>query len=106
MKLTVATLVCSVSVVLITSCSGAGSGPSAEHGMKLFNDPGLAASLNASSCASCHPGGQGLEQAANNPKLDDVINRCITGPLGGKALDQGSSDFRSLKMYIESFADQ
>lgn len=104
MKLTLKTLMSSVCVVLIVSCSGAGKGPSAEHGEKLFNDPEFAGSLNASSCASCHPGGKGLEEAAGNLKLDDLINRCITGPLEGKALDKESFDFRSLKMYIESLA--
>ncbi|UZJ39144.1 cytochrome-c peroxidase [Prosthecochloris sp. SCSIO W1102] len=86
----------------ITACAPADKGPSASDGEKLFNDPQLAGSVNASSCATCHPGGKGLEHAFENPKLVSVINTCITGPLEGRALEENSAEMQSLKLYVES----
>jgi cytochrome c peroxidase len=71
-------------------------------GKKLFNDPSLAGSGNAKSCNTCHPGGKGLEQAGNNPKLAGIINQCIAGPLAGQPLALDSSEMQSLTMYIKS----
>lgn len=73
-----------------------------EQGEKLFNDPTLGGSTNDKSCATCHPGGEGLEKAGTNPKLTKMINRCIVGALKGEKLDGRKSELRSLKMYIES----
>ena len=75
---------------------------SVELGKKLFEDPGLGGSTNSKSCASCHPGGEGLENAGDNPKLTSMINRCITGPLKGSKIDGRKVEMRSLKMYIQS----
>lgn len=79
--------------------------PSAELGKGHFDDPALGASKNSLSCSSCHPNGDGMEKAGSNPQLDAVINRCILGPLKGKALPVNSSAMQSLKMYIESLAE-
>lgn len=90
----------------ITACTSAEKEPSASEGEKLFNDLQLAGSVNASSCASCHPGGKGLERAFKNPKLVSVINACITGPLDGQSLEESSVEMLSLKLYVESFGGE
>ena len=79
---------------------------SIENGQKLFNDPSLGGSANEKSCASCHPGGEGLENAGNNKKLVKMINRCITGPLKGEKIDGRSAEMRSLKLFIQSLASK
>ena len=83
-----------------------------EKGKALFNDPGLG--TNGSTCGTCHPGGQGLENAgAKNKKewrtpggvetsLKDAINICITMALKGKALDKNSQKMQDLVAYIDS----
>ncbi len=73
-----------------------------EQGKKLFNDPTLGGSTNEKSCASCHPAGDGLDQAGSNPKLTAMINQCIVGALKGEKIDGRKSEMRSLKLYIES----
>lgn len=76
--------------------------PSAAIGERLFNDPGLGGPGNARSCSTCHPGGRGLENAGNNPDLDSIINRCITGPLGGRKIPVNSVEMQSLILYIQT----
>ena len=90
----------------IGACTSAEKEPSTAEGEKLFNDPQLAGSVNASSCASCHPGGKGLERAFKNPELVSVINACIIGPLEGKPLPENSVEMQSLKIYVESFGGE
>lgn len=84
------------------SVGTAGANSSVEDGKKLFNDPTLGASQNDKSCASCHPDGEGLEKAGSNPKLTQMINRCIVGALKGEKIDGRTSEMRALKLYIES----
>jgi cytochrome c2 len=76
--------------------------PSAAMGKKLFNDPSLGGSGNTRSCNTCHPGGKGLKDAGSNPDLAAVINRCISGPLGGKTITEDSIRMQSLILYIRS----
>lgn len=86
----------------IGACTSAEKEPSAAEGEKLFNDPQLSGSSNASGCATCHPDGKGLEDAADNPRLVAVINACITGPLGGAPLAKNSVEMQLLKLYVKS----
>ena len=79
---------------------------SVEYGQKLFNDSSLGGSSNEKSCASCHPGGEGLEKAGDNKKLVKMINRCITGPLKGEKIDGRSTEMRSLKLFIQSLGSK
>lgn len=79
---------------------------SVELGKKLFNSPGLGGSTNGKSCNSCHPDGAKLEKAGANKELSKAINRCITGPMGGKKIDGRSVEMKSLKLYIESLAQK
>lgn len=96
-------------IVLSTLIAGsvqAAEKPSVELGEKLFNNPVLGGTGNTKSCNSCHPGGKGLEDAGSNPKLAVIINRCITGPLGGKALKDNSIEMQSVTLYIKSLKDK
>ncbi len=96
-------LVLAVGLVLCSYSAWAGK-PSVELGEKLFNQPGLGASENATSCGSCHPQGKGMEKAGANPQLAAMINRCIQGPLKGEEINEKTEAMESLKMYIKSLA--
>jgi cytochrome c peroxidase len=90
--------------LLATSLVMAEGNSSAELGEKLFKDASLGGSTNETSCNTCHDNGKGLEKAGSNPKLSEMINKCVTGPLKGEKIDGRSVEMRSLKMYIESLA--
>ncbi len=94
-----------VALLMVTATPGFCGKSSVELGKKLFNDPALGGSGNAKSCNSCHENGKGLEKAGGKKKLSRMINRCITGPLGGEKIDGRGVEMRSLKMYIQSLGD-
>ena len=50
-------------MVLATATAAAKDAPSVERGSKLFNSAALG--TNGKSCATCHPGGKGLEDVAD-----------------------------------------
>ncbi|MBU0729960.1 MAG: cytochrome C [Proteobacteria bacterium] len=79
---------------------------SIELGKQLFNDPTLGGSTNSKTCNSCHDNGSGLEKSGDNQNLVKMINKCIEGPLAGKAIDGRTAPMRSLKMYIQSLGNQ
>ncbi len=95
-----------VAAVLLGSFTAAGlpasENPSAALGKKLFNDPALGGPGNSRSCSTCHPGGRGLETAGSDPDLASIINRCISGPLGGQKIAVNSIEMQSLILYIQS----
>jgi cytochrome c553 len=93
-----------VSTLLLCCCSAWAESPSVEAGEKLFNDPTLGASKNATSCGTCHPRGKGMEKAAANPQIAAMINRCIQGPLKGEKINEKTEIMESLKMYLKSLA--
>ncbi len=78
--------------------------PSVAMGKTLFNNPGLGASQNAISCGTCHANGEGMEKAGANPRLGEMINMCIQGPLKGEALSKKSVAMESLQLYLRSLA--
>lgn len=90
--------------VLAVSISMAGEVPSLIHGKKLFESTKLGS--NGKSCSTCHNNGNGLEKAAayDSDELADIVNRCIEGPLEGKALATGANDMKSLLIYIKSLS--
>lgn len=96
--------VLAVAAILALSLPAVAGKSSVEYGKELFNNPALAGSANDKSCNSCHADGSGLEKAEAKKNLSRTINRCITGPLGGKKIDGRSVEMRSLKMYIESLS--
>lgn len=77
---------------------------SVELGQKLFNDPKLGGATSGQTCNTCHPGGKGLEKAGDKANLDDMIDKCIVGPLKGKKVDGRTVEMKSLKLYIQSLA--
>ncbi len=93
-----------LAIILTTGVTMAKEKSTVETGQKLFNDSKLSGSTNDKSCNSCHNGGSGLEKAGGKEKLSKIINKCVTGPLGGEKIDGRSVEMRSLKMYIESLA--
>ncbi len=103
MKKTTVVLVLAAGLVL-WGYSAQAESPSVKLGEKLFNNQGLGASKNETSCSSCHPGGKGMEKAGVKPQLTTMINRCIQGPLKGEAIDEKSVAMESLQMYIKSLA--
>jgi cytochrome c553 len=93
-------------LMALASLAAAADKPSLERGKELFSSTRLG--TNGKSCASCHPGGNRLAQAAGyaEGKLAGIINACITQPLKGTALDPASNEMKSLIMYIRTFAKQ
>lgn len=81
----------------------------AEKGKALFNDPNFAGGVNA--CSSCHPNGEGLEEAADKEvfhvmgktqhSLEEAINACIVYAIQGKAIDTKSAQMKELVAYIK-----
>ena len=77
--------------------SGQGS---VERGKMLFSDPALGGSTNEKSCNSCHPGGKGLEHSGQNSAA--MVNKCIEGPLAGKALEEDFQEMGDILSYMQS----
>jgi mono/diheme cytochrome c family protein len=79
---------------------------SLEKGQQLFASKELG--TNGRSCATCHPGGKGLEKAGrlSDEDLADMVNTCIKKPLQGKELDPESAEVKSLVAYIKSISTQ
>jgi len=73
-------------------------------GWQLFGSEKLGTS--GSSCAGCHPDGSKLKGAisASDEELAATINKCISGPLKGKALDLQSTEMKALLLYTRSLA--
>lgn len=76
--------------------------PSLERGKELFNSTSLG--TNGKSCASCHAGGDKLEEAAgfDQKQFEEIVNQCIVKALNGRALASGSSDLSSLVSYVRT----
>lgn len=102
MKKEILVLAAIVLGVIIVGNLQAAEKPSAALGEQLFNDPALGGTDNVQSCNSCHPGGKDLEDAGDDPELATIINRCITGALGGQALPEDSPQIQSINLYIAS----
>jgi len=77
---------------------------SAERGKELFNSPQLG--TNQKSCATCHPNGSGLEEAASfeAKQLVKIVNQCIQKALEGKPLPAESADMASIVRYLKTLA--
>jgi cytochrome c553 len=102
MKKSISLSVFFIAIMLVSAPSFANKEASVELGRKLFNNPGLGGSTNATSCSTCHQNGEKLQNAGQNPNLTAMINRCITGPLKGEALNEYTAEMESLRLYILS----
>jgi len=99
MRKSMATLVMLAASASLAMAAGQ---PSAQRGKELFNSKALG--TNGKSCATCHPGGKGLEKAAASGQgmLEKIANQCIVKALKGKALAPGSPDLASLVAYLKT----
>lgn len=90
-------------VLATATVAAAKDAPSVERGSNLFNSTSLG--TNGRSCATCHPGGKGLEDVADydNNKLKMAVNTCIVKALKGKSIADNSPDLDSLVMYLNTF---
>ncbi len=80
-------------------------------GKALFNETLLGSSQK--SCATCHPGGKGLEGVALKTQwraggtdfstIEGAINACVKGALKGPSLSEDSYQTRSLALYLGGF---
>ena len=85
--------------------------PTAAAGKDLFHDTKLG--TNGNSCATCHPGGKGLEcvaaksawraGGADFSTMGGAINACVKGALKGPSLSEGSYQTKALSLYLEGF---
>ncbi len=83
-----------------------------ERGKKLFNDSKFAGGKSGKSCATCHPGGKGLEGVADKKEfklmgktlksLEEAVNLCIEMGLKGKPIDPKGKDMADLVAYLKS----
>lgn len=92
-------------VILIWGSSSLAADPPLKlQGWQLFGSEKLGTS--GKSCAACHPDGSSLKGAiiATDNELAVIINKCITGPLKGKALAPESTEMKALLLYSRSLA--
>ena len=78
---------------------------SVERGKDLFHSTRLGS--NGKSCATCHPDGDNLHDAASykETRLVKIVNMCIRSMLAGKPLPAESDDMASLVKYLRTFAE-
>lgn len=74
-----------------------------DMGRALFESAQLGKSDR--SCATCHPGGKGLDQVGDfsDAELKDIINACIRDALGGSMLTDDSQELNALLRYVRTF---
>jgi mono/diheme cytochrome c family protein len=108
--------VCKIILLALVSCvlifSFAFATTNVEKGKTLFNDPMAFGGKSGKSCGTCHPNGNGLENATTkkvwtNPagkwtSLEDAINVCIVLANKGAAIDPKSEQMKDLVAYIRS----
>ena len=68
---------------------------------------------NGKTCATCHPGGKGLESVAIKtewnaggttfPTIEGAINACVRGALNGPSLKEDSLETKSLALYLDRY---
>jgi cytochrome c553 len=110
MKFVRISVLCMVAISLIFSAALGMKHLPEERGKALFNDPGFAGGSKA--CNMCHPGGRGLEKAADKKEfsimggsqksLEEVVNVCIVNANKGKAIDADSDEMKDIVAYIKS----
>ena len=72
--------------------------------------------IGTESCKSCHDGGMGLGKDLFNRKhysimgmekssLAEVVNVCITNPMGGEAIDPEGQDMQDLLAYMKQLTE-
>lgn len=94
-------LICLIPVAGCYSFGGQATIP--PNGRALFESRSLG--VNGRSCATCHPGGKGLDKVGDfsDAELRDIINACIRDALHGARLGDDSPDLADLVLYVRSF---
>jgi cytochrome c len=104
------TLLSMVALGLLFSAAYAKKHLPEERGKVLFENPKFAGGVK--SCNACHPGGKGLEKAADKKEfrimgktqksLEEAVNFCIEMGNKGKAIDAKSPEMADIVAYIKS----
>ncbi len=79
-----------------------------ERGKELFTDQKLGGSTNEKSCASCHPGGKGLEKSCDKKSfmegkvhsLSEMANMCTKSPNALEGVGLSKQDSKDIVAYI------
>ncbi|PLX96922.1 MAG: cytochrome C [Desulfuromonas sp.] len=90
-----------VAVLLLLSSSAWGlEGTPLALGETLFEATSLG--TNQKSCASCHPGGEGLDEIAvyDDDQLKEMINFCIRDALKGEMMPLESQEIEAMFLYL------
>ena len=89
-------------LLLFSSPAFATEVPTTTLGEKLFKAENLG--TNGKSCASCHPGGKGLEEidAYDDGMLKEMVNFCIRDAMKGQMMDLESTEIESFLLYLRS----
>ncbi len=100
------TLLLVLVILLNGTAASAIEGPSPELGKTLFEATELG--TNGKSCASCHPGGKGLEEigAYTDGQLREMINFCIRDALLGRMLPLESQELEAMQRYLRALQPQ
>lgn len=103
-------LMCMMVFLLLFSVAYAKKHLPEERGKTLFENPKFAGGVK--SCNECHPGGKGLEKAADKKEfrimgktqksLEEAVNFCIEMGNKGKAIDAKSPEMADIVAYIKS----
>jgi hypothetical protein len=101
MKRMIVILVAVGAMTTAVMAAEAGKDPVA-RGAELFKNAKLG--TNGKTCATCHPDGTRLEEAASygDDQLAKVINRCIEKALSGKPIPVDSDNMTSMIKYIRA----
>lgn len=94
------TLITVLTLLMLLSPALATEIPTLTLGERLFNAANLG--TNGNSCASCHPGGQGLEEidAYDDGMLKEMVNFCIRDAMKGRMMDLESTEIESFLLYL------
>lgn len=89
-------------LILVTAPGWAVEGTSVEMGERLFSTPVFGET--GRSCATCHPGGGGLEGIGDfsDAQLREIVNACIRDALKGEPIDSHSTEMNSLIRYLRT----
>ena len=76
--------------------------PTVALGDKLFHAENLG--TNGKSCATCHPGGKGLDEidAYDDGMLKEMVNFCIRDAMKGQMMDLESTEVESFLLYLRA----
>jgi cytochrome c len=98
------TISMTIALAALTTAALAATQDPVARGKELFGSTKLGS--NGKSCATCHPKGNKLEEAATyeEKQLVGIVNNCIEKALAGKPLPDDSADMKAIISYMRTFA--